>query len=138
MPCIDRRDIKGALVRLLLDGGLLWLCGEVGDDEEVLRSDQGALERIMYYDLLVLLCSTQALENPHTCRVFKHLDPGAAPGHLPRLVVVATDGLLYTRQDSLCNQLRQSEVVDLRGWPEEESYHKGMARLVAAIAKADG
>ena len=108
------------------------------DDEEVLRADQGALERIMYYDLLVLLCSTKALENPHTCRVFKHLDPGAAPGHLPKLVAVATDDLLYTRQDGICTQLRRSEVVDLRGWSDEESYRKGLASLVSAIAKADG
>ncbi|PKB80214.1 MAG: hypothetical protein BZY88_09270 [SAR202 cluster bacterium Io17-Chloro-G9] len=117
-------------------GVLSWTLA--ADDEEVLRSDQAALDRILYYDLLVLVCSTQALENPHTCRVFNHLEPGAAPAHRPRLVTVATDDLLYTRQDSLCTQLRQTEVVDLRGWSKEESYRKGLAHLVSAIAKADG
>ena len=108
------------------------------DDEEVLQADQGALERIIYYDLVVLVCSTQALVNPHTCRVFSQLEPGAGAAHRPRLVTVATDDRLYTRQDNLCAQLRQTEVVDLRGWEDEESYQDGLGRLVAAIAKADG
>jgi uncharacterized protein YjbI with pentapeptide repeats len=107
------------------------------DDEEVLRADQGALERIIYYDLLVLVCSTQALVNPHCCRVFGQLEPAAA-ADWPRLVTVATDDLLYTRQDSLCTRLRQTEVVDLRGWDDEGSYQEGLACLVTAIAKADG
>ena len=115
-------------------GVLSWTLA--ADDEEVLRADQAALERIIYYDLLVLVCSTQALENAHTCRVFNHLEPGAA--HQPRVVVVATDDLLYTRQDKLCAQLRQTEVVDLRGWGKEETYREGLTRLAAAIAKADG
>ena len=115
-------------------GVLSWTLA--ADDEEVLRADQGALERVMYYDLLVLVCSTAALENPHTCRVFSHLEPGAPPANRPRLVTVAADELLYTRQDSLCSLLRQTEVVDLRGWANKESYRKGLAHLASAINEA--
>ena len=129
-------ELVARIQRDLGESGVLsWTLA--ADDEEVLRSDQGALERIIYYDLLVLVCSTQALENPHICRVFNHLEPGAVLAHRPRLITVATDDLLYTRQDRLCTQLRQTEVVDLRGWPKEGSYRKGLALLTSAINQAE-
>ena len=107
------------------------------DDEAVLRADQGVLERTIFYDLLVLVCSTEALASPHINRLFAHLEPGESEAHQPTLITVATDGLVYSSQDRLCAQLRQTKVVDLRGWAEEESYRLGLDRLAKAIASAD-
>ena len=120
---------------LQLSGVSSWALA--ADDEAVLRADQGVLERTIFYDLLVLLCSTEALANPHINRLFTHLEPGAGAAHQPRLITVATDGLLYSSQDRLCAQLRQTKVVDLRGWSEEWCYRRGMDRLAEAIASAE-
>ena len=116
-------------------GVLSWALG--ADDEEVLRADQGVLERTIFYDLLVLLCSTEALGNPHINRLFTNLEPGLPAAHRPRLIVVATDDLVYSNQDTLCAQLRQTKVVDLRGWSEEGCYRQGLDRLIDAIASTD-
>ena len=120
---------------LQLSGVSSWALA--ADDEAALRADQGVLERTIFYDLLVLLCSTEALANPHINRLFTHLEPGAGAAHQPGLITVATDGLLYSSQDRLCAQLRQTKVVDLRGWSEEWCFRRGMDRLAEAIASAE-
>ena len=103
------------------------------DDEEVLTSDQGALQRVVYYDLLVLICSGQSLGNPHTSRLFAHLEPGGETGRNARTIAAATDDLLFQSRDQLCVKLRETCVVDLRGWERKDSYQAGLARLAAAL-----
>ena len=133
---IKDSELSARIHRDLQRSGVLsWALA--ADDEAVLRADQGVLERTIFYDLLVLVCSTDALGSPHINRLFSHLEPGASEAHQPRLITVATDGMVYSSQDRLCAQLRQTKVVDLRGWSEEECYRRGLDRLAEAIASAD-
>ena len=107
------------------------------DDEEALRIDDTALGRAPYYDLLVLVCSGDSLENPHTSRFFSHLVNNGAGRVGQKILPVATDDILYTRQDPLCQSLRQIPALDFRGWREDEAYRRGMAVLAKAMSRED-
>lgn len=117
-------------------GVLCWSL--TADDEETLRLDQGSLERIIYYDLLLLVCSQQALGNPITSRLFAQLEPGAgsgagSPGASSEVVTLAADDWVYTSQDQVCTKLRGTVVVDLRGSENEGNYRQGLIMLEKAI-----
>jgi len=105
------------------------------DDETALLANEDPLGRAIYYDRLVLVCSAHSLENPHTSRFFNLLASNGAAGTGQTILPVATDDLLYTRHDSLCQALRQLTTLDLRGWEEEAVYKRGVEQLVDALSK---
>ena len=105
------------------------------DDESALLVNEDSLGRAAYYDRLVLLCSTHSLENPHTSRFFNQLASNGAAGAGQIILPVAADDLLYTRQDRLCQALRQWTTLDLRGWEQEAVYRRGVEKLVDALSK---
>ena len=105
------------------------------DDESALLVNEDPLGRAMYYDRLVLVCSTHSLENPHTSRFFNLLAGNGTAGVGQVILPVATDDLLYTRGDGLCQALLKWTTLDLRGWEEEASYHRSVKKLVEALSK---
>lgn len=105
------------------------------DDESALLVNEDPLGRAMYYDWLVLICSDHSLENPHTSRFFNLLAGNGAAGVGQVILPVATDDLLYTRQDGLCQALLKLTTVDLRGWEEEASYRRSVENLVVALSE---
>ena len=105
------------------------------DDESALLVNEDPLGRAVYYDRLVLVCSAHSLENPHTSRFFNLLAGNGAAGTGQIILPVATDDLLYTRQDSLCQALRQWTTLDLRGWEQEAVYQRGVEKLLEALSK---
>jgi hypothetical protein len=48
---------------------------------------------------------------------------------------VAADELVYTRQDQLCEALRERRPIDFRGWEQEEAYGRGLAELAGTLAE---
>ena len=105
------------------------------DDEAALLVNEDPLGRAANYDRLVLLCSAHSLENPHTSRFFNLLASNGSVGVEQTILPVATDDLLYTRQDRLCQALRQWTNLDLRGWEQEAVYRQGVENLVEALAQ---
>ena len=105
------------------------------DDESALLANEDPLGRAIFYDRLVLVCSTHSLENPHTSRFFNQLAGNEATGMGQIILPVATDDLLYTREDRLCQALRQLAILDLRGWEKEEVYRRGVEQLMEALSK---
>ena len=105
------------------------------DDESAILANEDPLGRAIFYDRLVLVCSAHSLENSHTSRFFNQLAGNGTAGMGQTILPVATDDLLYARQDRLCQALRQLTTLDLRGWEEEEVYHRGVEQLVVALSK---
>jgi len=105
------------------------------DDESALLVNEDPLGRAIYYDRLVLLCSTHSLENPHTSRFFHLLASNGASGMGQIILPVGTDDLFYSRQDGLCQELRKWNNLDLRGWEQEEVYRRGVEKLAEALSK---
>ena len=105
------------------------------DDETALLVNEDPLGRASYYDRLVLVCSGHSLENAHTSRFFNLLASNGAGGVGQIILPVATDDLLYTRQDSLCQALRQWTTLDLRGWEQEGVYRRGVESLMEALSE---
>ena len=105
------------------------------DDESALLVNEDPLGRAIYYDCLVLVCSAHSLENPHTSRFFNLLASNGAAGVGQIILPVATDDLLYTRQDGLCQALRKWNTLDLRGWEQEEVYRRGVEKLVESLSQ---
>ena len=105
------------------------------DDESALLVNEDPLGRAIYYDRLVLVCSVHSLENPHTSRFFHMLAGNGSGGVGQTILPVATDDLLYTRQDGLCEALLKLNTLDLRGWEDEAEYHRGVEKLVEALSK---
>ena len=105
------------------------------DDESALLVNEDPLGRAAHYDRLVLVCSVHSLENPHTSRFFNLLASNGSAGVGQTILPVATDDLLYTRQDHLCQALRQWPNLDLRGWEQEAVYRRGVGKLVEALSK---
>ena len=103
------------------------------DDEQVLRNDPELLQRTYYYDQLVLICSTQSLENPHVFRLFTSLVKDRTAGG-QRALTLAADDLVYDRQDTLCGALRELTIVDFRGRAGESEYAKAFSALLATLA----
>ena len=105
------------------------------DDESALLVNEDPLGRAIYYDRLVLVCSAHSLENPHTSRFFNLLAGNGAAGVGQMILPVATDDLLYARQDRLCQALREWTTLDLRGWEQEDVYLQGVEKLVEALSE---
>ena len=104
------------------------------DDEASLQSGAVTLDKAVYYDRLVLLCTAESLGSPHTSRYFSSLmnESGFALGE--PLITLAADDAIYQREDRLCSGLREGVVVDFRGWEDEDRYRAAMAILVKEIS----
>ena len=107
------------------------------DDEASLQSGEVTLDTAIYYDRLVLLCTAESLENPHTSRYFGSLMNGSGFGLEETLISVAADDIFYQREDRLCSGLREGVVVDFRGWEDVAKYEKAMSALVKEISGPD-
>ncbi|MDA0262645.1 MAG: pentapeptide repeat-containing protein [Chloroflexi bacterium] len=103
------------------------------DDEASLQSGAITLDKAVYYDRLVLLCTAGSLQNPHSSRYFSSLMNGSGFA-LGDLVTVAADDILYQREDRLCSGLRDGIVVDFRGWEDEAKYAEAISALIGEIA----
>ncbi len=104
------------------------------DDEASLQSGAITLDRAVYYDRLVLLCTAESLESAHTSRYFGSLMDGSGFGLEETLISVAADDTFYQREDRLCSGLREGVVVDFRGWEDEARYKDAMSALVKEIS----
>lgn len=117
---------------LRASGILCWSL--TADDEKALRADEVATQRTVYYDCLLLLCSSYALESPLACRFYSQIARSNGAGKR-RILPVAADELVYTRQDQLCGALREECPIDFRGWEQPEAYGRGLAELVGTLAE---
>ena len=100
------------------------------DDETSLQSGAINLDNAVYYDRIVLLCTAGTLENPITSRYFASLVNGQGAAKVDSLISVATDDLLYQREDRLCSGLREGVVVDFRGWSDQARFDDALSVLV--------
>ncbi len=103
------------------------------DDEASLQSGEITLDEAVYYDRLVLLCTAESLESPHTSRYFGSLMNGSGLTLGEALISVAADDTFYQREDRLCSGLREGVVVDFRGWEDEARYREAMSSLIKEI-----
>ena len=106
------------------------------DDEASLQSGEINLDQAVYYDLLVLLCTAESLENPHTSRYFGSLANGSGFALAENLISVAADDAFYQREDRLCSGLRDGVVVDFRGWEDEARYKEALSHLIREISES--
>lgn len=104
------------------------------DDEASLQSGEITLDKAIYYDRLVLLCTAESLENSHTSRYFGSLMNGSGFTLGESLISVAADDIFYDRDDRLCSGLRDGVVVDFRGWENEARYKEAMSSLIEEIS----
>lgn len=104
------------------------------DDEASLQSGDVSLDKAVYYDRLVLLCTAGSLENPHTSRYFSTLMNGSGFGLGETLISAAADDIFFNREDRLCSGLRDGVVVDFRGWEDEARYKEAMSSLIKEIS----
>ena len=104
------------------------------DDEASLQSGAVTLDKAVYYDRLVLLCTAESLESPHTSRYFASLMNGSGFALGETLISVAADDTFYQREDRLCSGLREGVVVDFRGWEDEVRYRDAISTLVKEIS----
>ena len=104
------------------------------DDEASLQSGEITLDKAVYYDRLVLLCTAESLENPHTSRYFSSLMNGSGFALDDALIAVAADDIFYQREDRLCSGLRDGLVVDFRGWEDDVRYNEAMSSLIGEIS----
>ncbi|MCH8298794.1 MAG: pentapeptide repeat-containing protein [Chloroflexi bacterium] len=104
------------------------------DDEASLQSGEITLDKAVYYDRLVLLCTAESLENPHTSRYFGSLMNGSGFALGETLISVAADDVFYQREDRLCSGLRDGVVVDFRGWEDEARYKDALSNLIREIS----
>ena len=103
------------------------------DDEASLQSGEITLDEAVYYDRLVLLCTAESLESPHTSRYFGSLMNGSGLALGEALISVAADDTFYQREDRLCSGLREGVVVDFRGWEDEARCREAMSSLIKEI-----
>ena len=104
------------------------------DDEASLQSGAISLDKAVYYDRLVLLCTAESLGSSHTSRHFGSLINGSGFSLGETLISVAADDTFYQREDRLCSGLREGVVVDFRGWEDEGHYNEAMSALVREIS----
>ena len=57
-------------------------------------------------------------------------------GALPKksLLPLGLDDRLFSREDRLCQALREHMTVDFRGWQREKVYSQELSRLLAALS----
>jgi hypothetical protein len=104
------------------------------DDEALLQSGEITLDNGVYYDRLVLLCTSESLESAHTSRYFGSLLNGSGFALGDTLITVAADETFYQREDRLCSGLREGIVVDFRGWSDETKYKDAITSLVSRLS----
>ena len=104
------------------------------DDEAALQSGETTLDQAVYYDRLVLICTAESLQNPHTSRYFGSLMNGSGFASEQTLISVVADEMFYQREDRLCAGLREGVVVDFRGWEDEARYNEAMSSLIEEIS----
>ena len=126
-----------AFVRLVRDdlrgsGVLCWSL--IIDEEDAFRAGEGDLKRVSYYDRLVLVCSNHSLENPLSCHFFAELTGHGTNSSGQSLLPLALDDQLFSRDDRLCQALREHTTVDFRGWKQEKVYSQELSRLLAALS----
>lgn len=108
------------------------------DDELGLRSGRVSLGDIVYYDRVLLLCTTGSLENPLTSRYFGELARGDAADSGGRLMALEGDNLLSQRRDRVCSAIKKGRVVDFKGWEEEAVFESALAGLVQVLTSPFG
>ena len=104
------------------------------DDEASLQSGAITLDKSVYYDRLLLLCTSESLESALTSRYFGSLINGAGFSVGETLISVAAADIFYQREDRLCRGLREGVVVDFRGWEDEVRYKEALSILVKEIS----
>ena len=105
----------------------------VGDDEEAVQSNKIILSHSTYYDSLLILATENSLGNSLTSQYYSELLSTTRVESKQNITVVATDDILFNREDRLCTSLRERSVHDLRGW--DEGPHS-FDVLLEALAKA--
>ncbi len=101
------------------------------DDEGAIQSGQILFEHTPGYDALVLLCTDQGLESPQTSTYLAQLAAAASSGQA--IVALAAAEAFYSRDDQLCNALREGRTLDFRGWESEAAFAEAMASLVTLL-----
>ena len=105
----------------------------VGDDEEAVQSNKIILSHSTYYDSLLILATENSLGNSLTSQYYSELLSTTRVESKQNITVVATDDILFNREDRLCTSLRERSVQDLRGWDASPDSFDG---LLEALAKA--
>jgi len=105
------------------------------DDETALQAGDVSMENAVYYDRLVLVCTSGSLESAHTSRFFGTLANGSGFGLSESLISVAAHDMFFEREDRLCTALRDKTVVDFRGWEDEARYSEALSELVREISR---
>ncbi len=103
------------------------------DDEDALQAGSVELSDVVYYDRVLLLCTSQALESPQTSRYFAELARASGPNAGGSLISLGADGLFYQREDRLCSTLKKGRVVDFSGWEDEQTYQASLLALVQVL-----
>ena len=104
------------------------------DDENALNTGESSLDHTVYYDRLALLCTDAGLENPLTSRFFSELVRSAKQGGQADLIALGAGEAFYQRQDRLCNGLRESLTIDMRGWEDARILEGAVAHLVRELS----
>ena len=128
------RELAGRL-RLGLAASRIPCWSIVADDEAALQTGNIIPAHSIYYDRLVLLCTTQSLESSRTSQHFAELVGGHRAEFAQTMTVLAADKLFYSREDRLCTTLKEGSVLDFRGWEDTEVYEKALASLVKVLSK---
>ena len=104
------------------------------DDEDALNTGQSSLDHTVYYDRLALLCTDAGLDNPLTSRFFSELVRSAKQGRHANLIALGAGEVFYQRQDRLCDGLRDSLTIDIRGWEDSGTIESAVAHLVRELS----
>ena len=80
-----------------------------------------------------MLATENSLGNSLTSQYYSELLSTTRVESKQNITVVATDDILFNREDRLCTSLRERFVQDLRGWDASPDSFDG---LLEALAKA--
>lgn len=105
------------------------------DDEVASNSGDMILAHSIYYDRLVLLCTSKSMDSSQTSQYFSELAGSYQSRSEQTMTALATDNLLYDRTDRLCTMLKEGLVLDFRGWEDAEVYEKALASLVTDLSR---
>ena len=105
------------------------------DDESAVRSGDILLDHTPYYDRLVLICSTTSLESSQASQYLAQLVNSWRSESQQPFLALAVDNQLYSREDQLCNTLKEGPVLDFRGWEDTKIYQDALTSLVSALSK---
>ena len=104
------------------------------DDELRLQSGEIILDHTVYFDRLVLLCTEPSLQSPQTRRYMSELAGDKGPESRLNIITLAADALFDKNHDDLCALLKQSSVVDFRGWEEGKVFEAAVASLINVLS----